>query len=436
MIDSHLIFNTFLLLVLFLLAVSCITGFTTAFFYYGKYLAKDEILNKRGSLFFFRFFLKKFFKQNEIEFLHFSLSFTRHVFYIVYAILVIILLNILFVIQIYHLIWIGIFVILSFIVIDILMRSLAKIFPKKILKLTSFFTSIFLYILSPITAFSYKLMKFFVSKKEKKKNNSKHNLFIQEKIMEVMKDVGISSNLNSQDKKIIASFITFREKVAREIMTPRIDVEVLDINSTIKEAVDLCFTENFSRIPVYTETQENIIGILLFKDIFKLFIQNDESVLSKTIKSIVKPAIYAPENKKISLLFQEFRSKQNHLAIIVNEYGTMEGIVSIEDILEELVGEIEDEYDIDEGRQFWKLPDKSIVIDAKMSIIDIESQINIHIPHSVEYETLGGYIFHEAGTIPKKGWKLHHENFDLEVLISNERCIEKVKIIPNMTDNN
>ena len=144
----------------------------------------------------------------------------------------------------------------------------------------------------------------------------------------------------------------------------------------------------------------------------------------------MKPVIYAPENKKISKLFQEFKKEKIHLAIIVNEYGGTEGIVTIEDILEELVGEIEDEYDTEEERQFWKLPSGSVVVDAKMSIIDVEEKIGIKIPPSVEYETIGGYVFHRAGTIPSKGWKIHLEEFELEVLISNDRCIEKIRITP------
>ncbi|MFA6501683.1 MAG: transporter associated domain-containing protein, partial [Parachlamydiales bacterium] len=155
-----------------------------------------------------------------------------------------------------------------------------------------------------------------------------------------------------------------------------------------------------------------------------------KELLNKPIENFVKPIIYAPENKKISKLFLEFKNKKTHLAIIVNEYGGTEGIVTIEDILEEMVGEIKDEYDIEEEKQYWQLPTGSFVIDAKMNIIDLEDQLKIKIPHSPEYETIGGYIFHIAGTIPSKGWKIHLEDFDIEVLISNERCIEKIRITP------
>jgi CBS domain containing-hemolysin-like protein len=156
--------------------------------------------------------------------------------------------------------------------------------------------------------------------------------------------------------------------------------------------------------------------------------------LNAPLESLAKPVLYAPENKKIALLLQEFRNKQIHMAIIVDEYGGTEGIVTIEDILEELVGEIEDESDIGANQQFWALPSGGWVVDAQMSIFDIEERLGIQIPHGLEYETIGGYVFHCAGTIPTKGWRLLHDQFELEVLSSNERSIKKIKIIPRSSD--
>ena len=121
------------------------------------------------------------------------------------------------------------------------------------------------------------------------------------------------------------------------------------------------------------------------------------------------------------------------MAIIVDEYGGTEGVVTIEDILEELVGEIEDEYDIGEEREYLEVPgDGGWIVDAKMTLFDIEEQLGIKIPANPEYETIGGYIFHCAGTIPPKGWRLSHDNFDLEITSSNERSIKKIKITPRI----
>jgi CBS domain containing-hemolysin-like protein len=212
-------------------------------------------------------------------------------------------------------------------------------------------------------------------------------------------------------------------------MVPRVDVFSLSGETKIREAAQLFAAEGYSRIPIYKESLDDIVGVALYKDLLKCFAVPEEN-LDAPIETIAKPVLYAPENKKIALLLQEFRNKQIHMAIIVDEYGGTEGIVTIEDILEELVGEIEDEYDIGEAKEFWELPGGSWVVDAKMTLIDIESQLGIKIPENPDYETIGGYVFHCAGTIPSKGWKLSHDEFDLEVLSSNERSIKKIKIIP------
>jgi CBS domain containing-hemolysin-like protein len=128
-------------------------------------------------------------------------------------------------------------------------------------------------------------------------------------------------------------------------------------------------------------------------------------------------------------LLQEFRKKQVHLAIVVDEYGSTEGIVTIEDILEEIVGEIEDEYDEEEAL-FISQPDGSWIVDARMSLLDVEEQLGIVIPQEGDYDTVGGYIFHQAGSIPSKGFVIKHDDFTLEILRSTDRFVEKVKLKP------
>lgn len=224
----------------------------------------------------------------------------------------------------------------------------------------------------------------------------------------------------------------FEERVAKEVMVPRVDLFGILAETPIRTAVKQFTKEGYSRVPLFRETLDEIIGVVLYKDLLRI-VTDPRADLDAPIETLSKPVLYAPENKKIAQLLQEFRAKQLHMAIIVDEYGGTEGIVTIEDILEELVGEIEDEYDI-EGPPFLALPSGGWVVDAKMSILDIEDQIGIQIPQSPEYETIGGYIFDQAGTIPPKGWRLTHDRFDLEVLSSNERSIKKIKITPHTLD--
>jgi putative hemolysin len=437
MIDQSFLINSLISLFVFLLLGSFFTLFSISMARIGKYLVKEEIFTKKRLVFFFQPLTKKFFNQNELDYIQFATSFIRHIFYLLYAICALLFLDILFSFHKLHSFAITIVVVVLFIFFDITMRILATIYPKNCLRASIGICSIFNTIFFVITAPIYKLICFFF-KKSKKDLESKRGRYVHGKILEILHDAGISSYLSSFDKKIIASFITYKEKVAREIMIPRVDILGLSAESTIKEAGEFFLEEDYSRIPVYRDSLDNIIGIILFKDILKTYIKNENNpkFLQTTIDTIAKPVIYAPENKKISLLFQEFRNKQTHIAIIVNEYGGTEGIVTIEDVLEELVGEIEDEYDVDEEKQFWKLPNGSWVVDAKMSIVDMESKLGIHIPHNPEYETIGGYIFHRAGTIPSKGWILHHDDFELEVLISNERCLEKIRISVSKNENN
>ena len=208
----------------------------------------------------------------------------------------------------------------------------------------------------------------------------------------------------------------------------------MQAETSIKEAANLLAAEGYSRTPIYRTTIDDITGVLMYKDILTKFREyeesgNDQKIIEAPIETIQKNVLYTPETKNISNLLQEFRKKQVHLAIVVDEYGGTEGIVTIEDILEEIVGEIADEYD-DEKSLFTEQPDGSWIIDARMNILDAEETLGITIPQEGEYDTVGGYVFHCAGAIPSKGFVIHQDEFELEVLYSNERVVEKVRIKP------
>jgi len=253
-------------------------------------------------------------------------------------------------------------------------------------------------------------------------------------LREMIKESDLHPHLEPSDQKLISSFIHFKERVAKEIMVPRVDLFSLSAETSIREATRLFASEGYSRIPIYRDTLDQIVGVVLYKDLLKFYVSAEQN-LDAPLETIAKPVLYAPENKKVSQLFQDFRVKQIHMAIIVDEYGGTEGIVTIEDILEELVGEIEDEYDIGEENSFLEIPGQGWIIDAKMTLFDIAEQLGVHIPTNPEYETLGGYVYHCAGTIPMKGWRLSHDAFDLEVVSSNERALKKIKIQPRNLSN-
>lgn len=303
--------------------------------------------------------------------------------------------------------------------------------PIASLRLSYVISSVFLFLFSPLTYLLLKIQKSLVKLSPTTPDGLK-NAKIKDKILEVVWEEELNHSIDPQDKKLILSVASFRDRIAREIMVPRIDVTSLSVDQTLQEATIAFNQEGYSRIPVYKDTVDNIIGVLLFKDILNYFsTEKEEDPKTVSIKKLLKPVLYTPETKKISELLQEFRNKQLHLAIVVDEYGGTEGIVTIEDILEELVGEIADEYDDkQEEVLFTTHPEGGWVVDGKMNINDIEKELGIQIPNSPEYDTIGGYIFERSGAIPTKGWRIHQENFDLEILRSSDRAIEKIRIIP------
>ncbi len=256
-------------------------------------------------------------------------------------------------------------------------------------------------------------------------------------ILELIQDMNVETSLEARDKELIESVVDFRSRIAREVMVPRVDVFALPASTTIREASRRLDAEGYSRIPIYEENIDDVRGILLYKDLIKKYMEFEETgdtkILDCSIQNLVKPPLYTPETKKLSQLLQEFRQKQSHLAIVVDEYGGTEGIITIEDILEQIVGDIADEYDDEEEAEFVIKPEGGWVVDAQMNLLDIEEKLGIQIPQEGDYDTIAGFIFHCAGSIPPKGFVLHRDQFELEVLSSNDRMVEKVWIKPSNT---
>jgi CBS domain containing-hemolysin-like protein len=322
------------------------------------------------------------------------------------------------------------FVTTSFMIGDFIPRILGSRFPDSILRFCAPFASIFMFIAFPITYLCLKLSgsQFQSISFEEPLTQTKRE------IIDIIQRTKVGPELNTHEKKLIEYVLQFKDRIAREVMVPRVDVFSLSADTPIRRAAELVEKEGYSRIPIYRNTVDNIVGVLMYKDILNEYMEyvengNDPAILDAPIERIQKNVLYTPETKKISNLLLEFRKKQVHLAIVVDEYGGTEGIVTIEDILEEIVGEIEDEYDEEED-MFFPQHDGSWVVDARMSILDVEEQLGINIPQEGEYDTIGGYIFHCAGSIPSKGYVIHQDDFEIEILRSDERKVERVRVKP------
>jgi putative hemolysin len=237
------------------------------------------------------------------------------------------------------------------------------------------------------------------------------------------------------DKRLVSSVLNFRNRIAREIMKPRVELFCIPDNLSLHQAALMLQKEGYSRVPVYQDTVDSIVGVLFYKDVLARYAEaatageNREALLNTPIKGLIKNVYYCPETKKISSLLQEFRKRKTHLAVIVDEYGGTSGLVTIEDILEEIVGEISDEYDEQENL-FERLPGGGWLVDARMNLLDVEEEMGIVIPQEEDYDTLAGYIFYRVGSIPQAGLILHHDNFEIEITKSNDRMVEEVRITP------
>lgn len=430
---------------IFILGASSITALTKALQILGRIQSKKEF-RKKPHYFFAYTFIKKLFSKDPWDNLFYLLSFTKHFLRLLYSTTFFLYLlshflkspgsdeNALYftfstvLICIAIIIGVGLF-------FDFFFRFLVNFNPPLILRIVTPATTFFLFLFSPITFLFLKAQRA-LFQRERFLPHGFSRARVKDKILEVVHESELTHYLEPFDRRIISAVASFRDRIAREIMVPRIDVFTLSVNQTVHEAAKKFVSEGYSRIPVYKDSVDSIIGVLLYKDVMEYYVKsssnNDTSLLNTPLEKLVKPVLYSPETKKISVLLQEFRSKQIHLAIVVDEYGGTEGIVTIEDILEELVGEIADEFDsVEEEKLHTPHPNGGWVVDGKMTILDIEKELGVLIPTSPEYDTIGGYIFHRAGTIPSKGWKIHNDNFDLEVVASSERVIDKALIIPS-----
>ena len=423
----------------FLIGASILGGMTAALQQIGRLRAKEEF-KKLPSLFFFQHLLKPLFGKKTWEGLFLSLSFGKQLLHLCYGIVALFLLltqapfnSALKLLETHHYVFdtVWILIIATLIIVlsliaDLTFKFLAALAPIASLKIFSPIASFFLFLFIPLTTLIFKIVEGPFNRRSSSYSTENS---IRDKILEMLDESELSARLDPQERKLILSVANFKQRSVREVMVPRIDVVALEQESTLDCAIQLFLQQRYSRLPVYDDNIDHIVGVLLYKDALSAYMGNQRA----SLKSLIKPVLYTPETKKISILLQEFRNKQIHLSVVVDEYGGTEGIITIEDILEELVGEIADEDDTDQEVLFSVLPTGGWIIDARMTIPDIEKELSICIPPSPEYDTLGGYIYHRAGSIPSQGWRLHHDDFDLEILSSDERSVEKVKVIPHIT---
>ena len=254
--------------------------------------------------------------------------------------------------------------------------------------------------------------------------------FVTEEELRLLVTVGEEEGiLEEAETDMIHSIFEFADTPVREVMIPRIDMVTLESDATVDEAVDLALQGGFSRIPVYEETIDNIIGVLYTKDMLKQ-LRDDHNSLP--IRELVRPAYFVPETKKLDDLLREIRQKRTHMAIVVDEYGSVAGLVTIEDLVEEIVGDIQDEYDREENL-YEQVTQHEYIFDAKINLDEFNELMNTNLQNE-DYDTLGGFLLSQLDKIPVPGDTITYENMSFTVLTTRGLRITKVKVESTGTD--
>src|SRR5512136_445541 len=238
----------------------------------------------------------------------------------------------------------------------------------------------------------------------------------EEEIQELMNAGEEEGLINEEENEMIRSIFALGDTVVREIMVPRTDMACVTADATVREVLTSIIACGHSRIPVFDGTIDNIVGLIYAKDLLKYWGMDESAV---ELKNILRPPYFIPESKNLEELLHEFKKKRIHIAIVIDEYGGTSGLVTIEDLLEQIVGDIQDEYDLEEE---WleEQPDGSVVVDARLPIEELEKHYEIEIERE-KFDTVGGLIFFLTGRIPLAGEETETENLRLTVLDADER---------------
>ncbi len=262
----------------------------------------------------------------------------------------------------------------------------------------------------------------------------RHTLFGREKIssreetekrvLETIEDAVGSKEIDFEEdeKEMIHSIFELGETTAKEIMIPRVDMVCAEVNTELQHLRELAKEKGHSRFPVYREDIDNVLGIATVKDL--LFVDD----FSETrLEALIRPTFFIPESKKIDELLRDMRKKKMHMAIVLDEYGGTSGLVTLEDILEEIVGEIEDETD-KQPPPIRKLDERSYRVDATLSIKDLNEAIGSQLSEE-EFETVGGLIYDLAGSLPEEGYSVEHQGLRFIVEKVEGQRIETVRVV-------
>lgn len=239
--------------------------------------------------------------------------------------------------------------------------------------------------------------------------------------------------IDSDAKRIIEGALEVAEKHTREVMIPRTKMVVLDSEDSFEENIKKIIETGHSRYPVTGESIDNILGILLSKDLLPVIAQLSEQISDSEkqqitdIKDLLRPATFVPESKRLNILLNQFRQDRNHMALVIDEYGSVSGLITIEDVLEEIVGEIEDEHDQEETQRIRKISNALFLVNALTPLDEFNRYFESDLDND-EFETIGGFVVNLFGHLPKRNEIAEYQNFTFEVTQSDSRRLSMLRV--------
>ncbi len=256
------------------------------------------------------------------------------------------------------------------------------------------------------------------------RSKGKEALPVSEDEVQTLIDAGTESGIiNKEEGKMIHGIFDLKDTLVREVMVPRTEIVAIDCDATIDDLIRLIQEEGHTRYPVFKESIDNIVGMIHVKDILTKW----QGLGDIKVSQFIRHPYIVPETKNVEELLRELKKKRTHIAIVVDEYGGTSGVVTIEDIIEEIVGEIRDEYDLDEIN-IVPLADESIVVDARLDIEELASYFKMEIPKE-KFETVGGLVTFLTGRVPQNGEEVSFENLSFVIESADEKKVHRVRIM-------
>ncbi len=248
----------------------------------------------------------------------------------------------------------------------------------------------------------------------------------REELLEQLRSAETQGLLDPDSLAMIEGVLQVSELQARDIMIPRSQVTTLDRDAEPREMLPTIIGTAFSRFPVTGETKDDVIGILLAKDMLRLFWEKGDEF---RIREILRPVLFIPESKRLDALLKQFRESRNHMSVVVDEYGGLAGIVTIEDVIEQIVGEIDDEHDFDEDAPILARADGTWIVKAVAGLDDFNEIFGVSL-NGDGLDTVGGVVARRFGRVPRRGERIFHAGFEFRVLRADSRRIHLLRVTP------